>query len=101
MLYRQAFVGRQQDHPVKVPVASDLFQIMPKLQDIDMHDQGLAAAGGDPDGQFIQVVLDKWRDALAFGQFLIENLTKSIKIRTQGRPITEITVKIVLGEQQG
>lgn len=101
VLHRQALVRGQQNNPVEVPVPSGFLQVMLELQDVDVHDQGLATASGDPDGQLVQVAFFKGRDVLAFRQPLVERFTKPVQVCAQGRPIAKIPLQVMFGEQQG
>ena len=56
MLFGEAFVWRN-----KQDVVQRLAVIVQELPEVDMHDQRLAAAGGHPEGQLVQVGLGEYR----------------------------------------
>ena len=56
MLTAQPFVGREQDDLARVVIAAPRLEVVQVLADVDVQQQGLAAAGGIPEGDLVQVV---------------------------------------------
>ena len=55
MLLRKPFVGRKQEDTVQLAPPAVLSQGVLVLQDIGVHQQGLAAAGGHPEGDLVEL----------------------------------------------
>ncbi len=56
VLARQAFVGREQDDLVGVVVAPARLEVVQVLMNVHVQQQRLAAAGGIPEGDLVQVI---------------------------------------------
>ena len=55
MLLREPFVGRKQEDAVQLAPPAVLGQCVPVLQDVGVHQQRLAAAGGHPEGELVEL----------------------------------------------
>src|SRR3546814_14487728 len=53
---RQPLVGREQDDLARIVIVSLRLEVVQVLADVDVQQQGLAAAGGIPEGDLVQVV---------------------------------------------
>ena len=95
VLRRHLFVGGHQ-HDVVEPPAGPA-QVAPVLQDMGVHEEGLAGAGGALEGKGAQVVrcvvreVEGWR---------VVGL-RPVEVGAQRLGVVEIAAQVVLGEQQG
>jgi hypothetical protein len=64
MLTAQPFVGREQDDLVGKVIAAPRLEVVQVLADVDVQQQGLAAAGGIPEGDLVQVIRFKIAERL-------------------------------------
>ncbi len=55
VLLGEPFVGREQDDPVQLARSAVLLQVELVLEDVGVHQQRLAAAGGHPEGQLVEL----------------------------------------------
>ena len=101
MLTAQPFVGREQDDLVgkvitHLPTTARL-EVVQILAKVDMHQQGLAAAGGIPEGDLVQVVrleiAERFRAGLGAvaRHFLVQTIEQVLTV-------VEVPVQIQLGE---
>jgi hypothetical protein len=99
MLTAQPFVGREQDDLVGKVIAAPRLEVVQVLADVDVQQQGLAAAGGIPEGDLVQVVrfeiAERFRARL--GAVARHFLVQAIE---QVLTVVEVPVQIQLGEQQ-
>ncbi len=70
------------------------------LPNVTVHEQRLAAAGGHPEGNFVQVALREWLHLVARVQLLVRAMDGDVERRQQRGLVLEITVQIHLGEHQ-
>ena len=55
MLLREPFVGRKQEDTVQLAPSAVLGQCVPVLKDVGVHQQGLPAPGGHPEGELVDL----------------------------------------------
>ena len=79
-----------------------LFEVVLKLQDVDVHDQRLAAAGGDPDRQLVQVGFVEGLDFFPLGELevFIEFGAEGVEVGAERGSVGKVAVQVVFGEQQ-
>ena len=65
-----------------------------------MHEQGLAAARGHPESNFVEVAFSKRIYLLTFANFSVERLYCLVQRSQQVSAVVEIAVKIQVGDQQ-
>jgi adenine-specific DNA-methyltransferase len=97
MLTRKALVRGQENDPIGEDVSVPSLEIMQVLQDVDMQDQRLAAAGRIPEGQLVQVVGDVVLEILRPVLFPVRGHVR-VQAVQQVLPPAEIPVEIDLGE---
>ena len=104
MLARQAFIGREQNDLVRVSVLATVLEVMQVLVDVDVQQQGFAAAGGVPECQLVQFIRIKWLKAMlglvVRHQSGVVGLHSFIQAIQQLLALVEIPVQVNLGEQQ-
>ena len=99
VLARQTFVGRQQDDLVRVVLALTSLEITQVLLDVDVQQQRLAAAGGIPEGDLVQIVGVEVLEGLGTGFCPVANHL-GVQAVQQVLPMVEVPVQVDLGEQQ-
>ena len=104
MLARQAFIGREQNDLVRVGVLAAVLEVMQVLVDVDVQQQGFAAAGGVPECQLVQFIRIKWLKAMlglvVRHQSGVVGLHPLVQAIQQLLALVEIPVQVNLGEQQ-
>ena len=109
VLAREPFVRGQQDDAVEVAGAAVARGQAPVLEDVGVHEQRLAAAGGHPERQLVEL-----RRSVAFGGSLVERGDAvglrlafvecgdaCVQRREQRTRVAEPAVEVDLGEEQG
>ena len=76
-------------------------EVVEELQDVHMHEQRLAAAGGAHEGELVHFVRRVGRKADPPGRLRGDFLKKGVQIRAEGRSVGKIAVEVHLREQQG
>ena len=98
VLTAQALVGREQNDLVGIDTGHTLLEVMQILTDIDVQQQRLAAAGGVPEGDLVQIIrleiAERFRARL--GAVARHFLVQAIE---QVLTVVEVPVQIQLGEQ--
>ena len=99
MLTAQPFVGRKQDNLVGIYVAAPCLEVLQVLANIDVQQQSLAAAGGIPESNLVQVVHLEIAEGFRafFGAVARHFFVQAIE---QVLAVVEVPVQIQLGEQQ-
>ena len=99
MLARQTLVGREQDDLVGVVVALAGLKVVQILVNVHMQQQRLAAAGGVPERDLVQVIRFKITEWL---RTVLSAVTHHLPVQAikQRLPLVEIPVEVNLREQQ-
>ena len=100
VLLGEALVGRQQDDPVQPLLFVVQLQVVLVLEDVDVHQQRLAAAGGIPEGQLSQVIRLVVRNLFLCRFSLIELGDVLVQVGQQLVGVTEEAVEVDFGEEQ-
>ncbi|GIV24573.1 MAG: hypothetical protein KatS3mg026_0265 [Bacteroidia bacterium] len=80
MLVGEALVGREQDDPVELTLTMMRVQVVLVLEDVDVHEQRLAASRRHPEGQLVQVLLLIQREATCFGRSSVEDFYVAVEL---------------------
>lgn len=110
MLVRESLVRSEQDDPVHRPTAVQV-QVVLVLEDVDVHQQRLAASGRHPEGHLVQVLPRVRLDAarLRHGPSgrprngilaPIEGIHVGVQLREQPVRVPEVPVEVDLSKEQ-
>ena len=94
MLLRQALVRRQEDDAVQIAIVTVLGQIMAVLQDIDVHQQGLAAPRCVPECQLAEIGGLVGINPVSLGLVGVEFGDVAVQVSQQLVGVSKETVKI-------
>ena len=105
VLLRQPFLGREQDDPVQLARKTMRFQEPLVLEDVGMHEQRLAAAGGHPEGDLVELEarvlgLLQCRDPVRFRERLVQRRNARVERLPQAGGVAEVAVEVDFREQQ-
>ena len=103
--WRQPLVGREQDDAVQLAPPAVLLQVVLVLEDVGVHQQRLAAAGGAPVGELVELRpglggLVEGRDLVGLGLVRVVGGHLRVQRREQRLGIAEVAVEVDLGEEQ-
>ena len=111
VLAREPFVRGQQDDAVEAAGAGAAVahRQAPVLEEVGVHEQGLAAAGGHPERQLVELPrsfgfgggLVEQGDAVGLRLALVERGDVRVQRREQRPRVTEPAVEVDLGKEQG
>ena len=106
MLLREPFIGCEQDDAVQFATPAMPGQGVPVLQDVRVHQQRLAAAGGHPEGELVELRpglggFVERRDPVTLGLALVAGGHLLVQIPEQRLGIAEVAVEVDLAEEQG
>ena len=105
VLLREPCVWRKQEDAVQLAPPAMPGQCVPVLQDVDVHQQRLAAAGGHPEGELVELRPGLGRfvergDPVGLGLAFVAGGHLLVQIPEQRLGITEVAVEIDLAEEQ-
>ena len=106
VLLGQPLVGREQQDAVQLAPPAVLLQVVLVLEDVGVHQQRLAAAGGAPVGQLVELRpglggLVEGRNLVGLGLVRVVGGHLRVQRREQRLGIAEVAVEVDLGEEQG
>jgi hypothetical protein len=101
VLLGQTLVGRQQDSTGEFFILPMLCGIVPVLQQVDVHQQRLATAGGVLHAELVQVILVVRRHIGVIVPVAVETLNKCIEIGKHPFTIAKKAVKVDFNKDQG
>ncbi len=106
MLLRQPLVGRKQQDAVQLATPTVLLQSVLVLEDVGVHQERLAAAGGAPVGQLVELrpgisATVEGHDLVGLWLVRVINGHLRVQRREQCLGIAEVAVEVDLGEEQG
>ena len=101
VLLRETLVGRQQDDTGEFFILPMLCGVVPVLQQVDVHQQRLAAAGGVLHAELVQVILVVRRHIGVIVPVAVETLNECIEIGEHPFTIAKKAVQVDLNKDQG
>ena len=106
MLLREPFVGCQEEDAVQLAPPTMPGQGFLILQNVDVHQQRLPAAGRHPEGELVELWpslhrLVERRDPVSLGLVRIVGVHLLIQLHKQRIGVAKVAVQIDLGEEQG
>ena len=106
MLLREPFVGGEQEDTVQLPPPAVQGERVLVLQDIGMHQQRLAAAGGHPEGELVELRpglggFVERGDLVGLGLACVVGGHLRVQGGEQGLGIAEVAVQVDLAEEEG
>ena len=105
VLLAQPLVGREQDDAVQLAPPAVFLQVVLVLKDVGVHQQRLAAAGGAPVGELVELRpglgrLVEGRDLVGLRLVRVVGGDLRVQRREQRLRVAEVAVEVDLGEEQ-